>query len=117
MFPSILNGQTVLFDPLMGPLQVLPPRIRVDLAVMGIKRYSTFPKTSALEPHHQMQFSVITKTLVLGVSYSSAEMQSGYSSLSGNWATRWLSVPAVHTCPREKKKTKQKTTKQKPKKP
>ena len=40
--------------------------IRVDLGVMAMKRYSTFSKTSELEPHHQMQFNVICKTLVGG---------------------------------------------------
>ena len=46
--------QTVLFDPLMGSYQVLPIWFRVDLGVMDMKGYSTFPKAQALlEPHHQ----------------------------------------------------------------
>ena len=35
--------QTVLFDPYIGPYQVLPLRVRVDLSAMA-KEYSTFPK-------------------------------------------------------------------------
>ena len=36
--------------------------VRVSLGVIAMKRYSTFPKASELEPHHQMQFSVILRT-------------------------------------------------------
>ena len=46
-----------LFDPLMGPEQVLPVRIRVDLGVMKMKGYS-----QDLEPHHQMQYNAISRT-------------------------------------------------------
>ena len=53
----------------MGPKQVLPLQFRVDLGVMAMKRYSTFFKSPELEPHFQMQFSVIPDThfLVGGV--------------------------------------------------
>ena len=45
--------QTVLFDPLIGPYQLLPLWPRVDLGAMAIKGYSAFPKAPALlEPHH-----------------------------------------------------------------
>ena len=45
----------VLFDPLMGPYQVLSLWARVDLGVMAIKGYSAFPKVRAfVEPHHKM---------------------------------------------------------------
>ena len=45
----------VLFNPLIGPYQVLPRRARVDLGAMAIKGYSAFPKARALlEPHHQI---------------------------------------------------------------
>ena len=53
----------VLFDPYIGPYQVLPLWARVDLGVMTMKGYSTFPQISGLEPHHQMQFSVTSKTI------------------------------------------------------
>ena len=33
---------------------------------MAMKEYSTFPKASGVEPHHQVQFSVICKTLIDG---------------------------------------------------
>ena len=44
MVPSI-----VLFDPLIGPHQVLPLRVRVDLRAIATKWYSTFPKSPRLE--------------------------------------------------------------------
>ena len=44
----------------MGPKQVLPLLIRVDLGVMAIKGYSTLPRSQELEPYYQMQFSVIS---------------------------------------------------------
>ena len=37
--------------------------VRVDLVVMAMKEYSKFPKAPGLEPHHQMQFSFIPRTL------------------------------------------------------
>ena len=39
-------------------------RVRVDLGVMVIKGYSTFSKAPGLEFYHQMQFSLILRTLV-----------------------------------------------------
>ena len=47
----------------MGPKQVLQLQVRVDLGVMAMKGYSTFPRSPKLEPHHQMQFSVISRIL------------------------------------------------------
>ena len=45
----------VLFNPLIGPYQVLPLWARMDLAVMAMKGYCAFPKAPALlEPHHQI---------------------------------------------------------------
>ena len=46
----------------------------VDLGVMVMKRYSILLKDSELEPHNQIQFSVIPKTSVFseGASHSSA---------------------------------------------
>ena len=47
--------QLVLFNPYIGPYQVLPGRARVDLVAIAMKGYSTFPKAPAsLEPHHQI---------------------------------------------------------------
>ena len=52
-----------------------------------MKRYSTLPKAPELpEPHHQMQFSIIIRTLVRS-SYPSAEMQSVYSTVPTYWGT------------------------------
>ena len=47
--------QTVLFDPWIGPYQVLQLRASVDLGAMAMKGYSAFHKAPALlEPHHQI---------------------------------------------------------------
>ena len=45
----------------MGPWQVLWIRVKVDLGVLAMKVYFTFPKSSRLESHHQMQFNFIPK--------------------------------------------------------
>ena len=47
--------QTILFDLLMGPCQMLPLWTRVDLGAMAMKEYSAFPKAPALlKYHHQI---------------------------------------------------------------
>ena len=53
---SYLNQLSlVLFDPKIGPYQVLPLRARVDMGAMVMKGYYTFLKAPALlEPHHQI---------------------------------------------------------------
>ena len=43
--------------------QVLPLRFTVDLGVMAIKEYFPLFRSPELEPHNQMQFSVIPRTL------------------------------------------------------
>ena len=51
----------------IGPYQVLLLQAKVDLGVMAMKRYSTFPKAPALlKAHYQMLFNVISRTLVRG---------------------------------------------------
>ena len=55
-------------------------RVRVKLRIMAMKGYSTFPKARGQEPHHQMQFSVITLIRV-------AEMLSVYSTTPADWAS------------------------------
>ena len=57
----------------MGPEQVLPLWLRVDLGVMTIKEYFTFPKSLGQEPHHQMQFSVISQILIVGGSLNTCK--------------------------------------------
>ena len=39
---------------------------RMDLGVMKMKRYSTLSRELELEPHHQMQFSIIHRTPLFG---------------------------------------------------
>ena len=52
--------------------QVLPLRVRVDMGVMELKVYSTFPKASEVKSHYQMLLSYILGLSLRG-SYSSAE--------------------------------------------
>ena len=45
----------VLFNPYIGPYQVLPRRGRVDLGAMAMKGCAVFPKAPALlGPYHQI---------------------------------------------------------------
>ena len=39
---------------------------QVDHGVIAIKGFLTFPKTPGLKSHHQMQFSVISRTHIGG---------------------------------------------------
>ena len=49
----------------MGPEQIPPLQVRVDLGVKASEgRASIFPKAPGQEPHLQMQFSFISRTLV-----------------------------------------------------
>ena len=41
---------------------------RMNQGVMAMKGNATLPKSSELESHHQMQFSIILKILVIQVS-------------------------------------------------
>ena len=50
-----INMQLVLFNPLIGPYQLLPFRARVNLGAMAMKGCSAFPKAPvSLKPHHQI---------------------------------------------------------------
>ena len=44
--------------------QVLLQLVRVNPRVIVMKRYSIFPEALGLEPHHQVQFNVIPRTLI-----------------------------------------------------
>ena len=46
-------------------IQSMYSTVPTDRAV-AVKEYSTFPKVSELQPHHQMQFNVIPRMLVSG---------------------------------------------------
>ena len=79
-----ISMQLVLFNPWIGPYQVLPFRAKVDLGAMAMKGLSAFPKAPAsLEPHHQIVLCHIQDTH--GGSYPSAEVQSVYSTTPANW--------------------------------
>ena len=57
------NHSLVLFDPQIGPYQVLPLWVRADQEVMAMKQYSAFPKAPALlEPHHYIVYCNIHDT-------------------------------------------------------
>ena len=92
----------VLFNPLIGPSQVLPRRPRVDLGTMAIKEYSAFPKAPALlEPHHQIVYCH-TRTLcreAVGVFYSHRLLGKlkglGWLLLTHCWKENWW----IHTFP------------------
>ena len=64
----------------MGTEQVLPLRISLDLGVMTMKGYSTFPKAPGLEPHHQMDHNHIQ------ASNLSSKKQSAHSTTPADWA-------------------------------
>ena len=54
-FNLVLVRSLVLFDPLIGPYQVLPLRARVDLGAMAMKGYTALPKApELLEPQYQI---------------------------------------------------------------
>ena len=61
------NFPSVLFDPYMGPLQVLPLWVTVDQGVM--KGYFTLHRAPELDPHHQMQFSNLLRTTTFLVKF------------------------------------------------
>ena len=62
LFTLSLKCQLALFDPLIGPYQVLPHLVSVDLGVMAIKEYSTFPKALRQKPYHQIVWCHIQDT-------------------------------------------------------
>ena len=71
----------------MGPEQGLSLRDRVDLGVMAMKGYYTFPKALGLDTHHQMQFDIIYRTSHwVEKSYPSVGVPSAYSSALADWA-------------------------------
>ena len=55
---------------------------RLGWAIFG---HYTLTNPPGLKLHHQMKFSVISRTLVGGGSDSSAEMQSAYSTVTAKW--------------------------------
>ena len=72
VFLSNTNNLKIdLFDSEMGPQQVLPLWVRVDLGVMSIKWYSALTISLELEPYLQILFSIILRTpLFVGWRYS-----------------------------------------------
>ena len=65
----------------MGLLQLLIVLNRVNLGAMAMKGYVIYPKVQELESHHQMEFSVKFRTLVVGEGdFFSTELRLGYFS-------------------------------------
>ena len=83
--------------------QLLPLRAKVQLGAM--MEYSILPKAPGLEPHHQMVKCHIQDTCWRWGSYSSAEMQSVYSTAPVDWALLNRFVLLIVQC-----KAKNKTT-------
>ncbi len=74
----IQTSQLVLFNPWIGPDQVLPFRARVNLGVMAMKGCSAFSKAPAsLEPHHQIVQCHIQ---------ARCQMQLVYSTVLADWS-------------------------------
>ena len=48
----------------MGPRQVLPLPVRVDLKGIEMKGYPVLARSPELEPHYQMHFSLIRRTTI-----------------------------------------------------
>ena len=72
-----LNGQRVLFNQEIGPKQIPPLRVRVDLELIAMNEYSIFSKIPGLEPHYQMVgFLLYPEHTLRRVSYPSTEMHS-----------------------------------------
>ena len=88
--------QLVLFNPEIGPYQVLPRRARMDLGAMVIKGYSAFPKLRQQWNLIIRLFSVISRTLIMRGFYPSVEMQSMYSTAPADWAHSLLNDPKVY---------------------
>ena len=49
-----------------------PLQVRVDLGVMVMKKYLTLSRSAEVEPHYWMQFSLLSRTSLLGEILSSA---------------------------------------------
>ena len=45
-------------------LKVLQLQLEVDMGVMAMKVYSIVSKSSELDPHYQMQFSILPRTFL-----------------------------------------------------
>ena len=60
MVQSNMNDcKTDLFDPKIEPLQLLSIHIKVDMVIMAMKRYSTFPRSLESNPNNQMHLSYV----------------------------------------------------------
>ena len=69
----------------MGAYHVQPLLVRVDLGVIAMKDFSTFPKAPGLKPHIQMVENHIQDICSdEGAFYSTAVMQSVYSTNSAD---------------------------------
>ena len=78
---------------------MLPRRARMDLGVMAMKGYSAFPKAPNITGTSPIRlFSVLSRTLIGGVSYPSAEVQSVYSTAPADGAIKkWKLTIGGHT--------------------
>ena len=100
LFQAIQFNQTIqfstimlliLFNPKIGPHQVLPHRARVDLGAMAMRGHSVFLKAPAYWNLTIRLFSVIFQDIHCEGSYPSAELQSVYSTAPADWASTFCS--------------------------
>ena len=84
MFAPSLNVKQFCFNSYIGPYQVLPLQIKVDVGTITMKECSTFLKASALRSLTSYPVHLFWEV------YSSAETQSVYSTDPANRAFRYL---------------------------
>ena len=75
MDSSIVSDKIILFNLLRGSPHALLLWVQMDLRIMSMKGYSTFPLAIGLKSHHQMQIGFYIQDTWFCESYSSAEIQ------------------------------------------
>ena len=71
----------------MGPKQVLPLQVRVDIRVTAMKEYTTLRKTPESEPPHQIKFSVMLRTRLTSLQRIHSALQSKKLIIPYVWQT------------------------------
>ena len=82
-----ISMQLVLFNPLIGPYQVLPFLTRVDLGANGNEGVLCIPQSSNITGTSPSDCLVSYPGHTLVGSYPSEEVQSVYSTTPANWAS------------------------------
>ena len=76
----------------------MPPlRLRVGLEVLGMKGYSTLPRSSEEEPRHQMHFNLITELpLFSRILTSARDIVNLFYALPTWWKVVCISLPVYN---------------------